>query len=229
MKFDIVMGNPPYQNGKNSNFYVEFIKKGAELLNEGGLINLITPNRFILPHTPASQSLLSNFQVEKYWIDVNKYFPGVGTNIGRFKAIKSESGHTGLCEFELPNGEVVELDPREINLPSRLPTLEGLERFKVIKALKHFTFVKKQPTHYNYVYVCRQWKTEGGRPYFDAEVGHSKTGEKRDGRYIETDNPQEVCDYLRSTDYAKELHELFGDQMNIWPFLWNYIPANTNE
>ena len=225
MHFDVVIGNPPYQKGKNSIFYVDFINKAADLTKEGGVVTLVTPNRFMLPHTPASQVILSNFQVEKYWIDVNEHFPTVGTNIGMFKVIRSNSGHKGLCDFELSNGEVVRLDPREITLPSRLPTVEGLRRFEVIKTHKHFEFVKQQPTHENYVYVCRQWKTKEGRPYFDAEVGHSKTGEKRDGRYIETDKPQEVCDYLRTTDYARELHQLFGDQMNIWPFLWNYIPT----
>ena len=223
-----MIGDPPYQKGKNSNFYVEFINNGAKLLREGGIINLIIPNRFILPHTPASKAILKNYQVIKYTVDVKKHFPGIGTNIGMFKAKRSEGGHKGLCQYELSNGDLVELDPREISLPRRLPTIEGLERFNIIKSLNHFTFIKKQPTHENYVYVCRQWKTTGGRPYFDAEVGHSKTGDKRDGRYIETDNPQEVCDYLRETDYARELHQLFGDQMNIWPFLWNYIPANTN-
>jgi len=225
MKFDVVIGNPPYQKGKNSDFYVKFIQKSAELTNEGGVVTLVTPNRFILPHTPASKAIVDNFQVEKYWIDVNHHFPGVGQNIGMFKVIRSNKGHNGVCDIELKDGEVIQLDPREITLPSRMPTVEGVDRFNKIKSLNHFTFTKKQPSHEKYVYVCRQWKSDDGRIYFDAEVGHSKTQEKRDGRYIETENPQEVCDYLRTTDYAIELHKLFGDQMNIWPFLWDYIPS----
>jgi len=227
-KFDVVIGNPPYQLGKNSNFYVKFIDKAAEVTEEGGQTILITPNRFIMPHTPASKSLLSNFKVNKMWIDVNKYFPGVGTNIGMFSVTRSMGGHTGTCIVEFGDGSQAEIDPRLPNIPSKMPTLEGIKLFDEIKQLKTFTFTTKQPTHENYVYVCRQWKSEKGRIYFDAEVGHSTSTEKRDGRYIETDNPQEVCEYLRTTENAARLHKLFGDQMNIWPFLWNYIPTQEN-
>ena len=58
--------------------------------------------------------------------------------------------------------------------------------------------------------------------YFDAEVGPSD--QPRDGKYIITEKPEEVCDYLRSSDIGPRLHKLFGDQMNIWPFLWDFIP-----
>ena len=42
MKFDVVVGNPPYQNGKDTNFYAKFMQK-AEVLSKQ-IVIMITPN-----------------------------------------------------------------------------------------------------------------------------------------------------------------------------------------
>lgn len=221
MKFDVVIGNPPYQHGKDSNFYVKFIDKAGDLLKEGGRISLIIPNRFILPHHPAAVSLKKNFKIEEVFVDVNDYFPKVGTKIGRFVGVKSNSGHSGDVKIHLKDGSVIYRDMSD-PIPTKLPTLEGIELFDELKTKQHFTVTNKRPTHGKFVFVCRQWKSTNGRIYFDAEVGGFG-----DGKYIETENPQEVCDYLRTSDAGPKLHQLFGDQMNIWPFLWNFIPTST--
>ena len=222
--FDVTIGNPPYQLGKNSNFYVEFIKQAAKRTRVGGRVSLIIPNRFVLPHTPACKAILSHYQVSKMVVDVNKYFPGVGTKIGMFTGTVSPTGHTGNISVELRDGNTIDWDPTLPSIPSRNPTLDGIKQWSKLMVKNNYHIVNKQPTDTNdYVYVCRQWKTKGGVPYFDAEVGPSD--KPRDGKYILTKKPQDLCEFLRSTDIAGELHSLFGDQMNIWPFLWDYIPT----
>ena len=223
MRFDTVIGNPPYQSGKNSNFYVEFIKHAAKLTKEGGIVSLIIPNRFILPHTPAAKSLRECYQVEQLIVDVNNHFPGVGTNIGMFKARVSSTGHHGDVDVVLSGGDTIQWDFVSPLIPSRKPTLDGVNEWRELMVKNNYNIVSKQPTDTDqFVYVCRQWKTKGGVPYFDAHVGPS--GDKRDGKYILTTKPQELCEFLRSTDLAGKIHKLFGDQMNIWPFLWDYLP-----
>ena len=224
MRFNATIGNPPYQKGKNSNFYVEFIDVAARHTIEGGRVSLIVPNRFILPHTPACKSILSQYKVSKMYVDVNKHFPGVGTKIGMFVGEVCSSGHTGLIDVELADGNVIKWDGIEPIIPSRNPTLDGINEWQSLRVKNDYIIVNKQPTdHDDFVYVCRQWKTQKGVPYFDAEVGRNDN--KRDGKYILTEKPQELCNYLRSTDIAGKIHKLFGDQMNIWPFLWQYLPT----
>ncbi len=231
--YDSTIGNPPYQKGKNSDYYVEHIKNAAEITKIGGRVVLVTPNKWILPHSNASKTLFRYYQVQKLWVDVNEHFKGIGTQIGMFSANVSAVPHEGLVEVELADKSIIQWDPRELVIPPKMPTSEGIDLFKEYRILKdegktlNFTRWSKKtiPSHENYVFVWRQWKSFQGVPYFDAEVGHKNQypNKIRDGSYILTDNPDAMCEYLRTTVYAQKLYNLF-DGMNIYPFMWDYIP-----
>lgn len=52
MKFDVIIGNPPYQRPKhaegnkdNRPLWLDFLKRGGELLNEGGWMSLLVPGQ----------------------------------------------------------------------------------------------------------------------------------------------------------------------------------------
>ena len=45
MQFDVIIGNPPFQNGGNSAFYTLFFKKVSTLLAQGGYFSLISPSK----------------------------------------------------------------------------------------------------------------------------------------------------------------------------------------
>jgi hypothetical protein len=45
MQFDVIIGNPPFQNGGNSAFYTLFFKKVSTLLTQGGYFSLISPSK----------------------------------------------------------------------------------------------------------------------------------------------------------------------------------------
>lgn len=70
MKFDVVVGNPPYQKGKNHNFYVEFVKIAKSYSKNW--IAFITPNRlFVKGHKLSNE--IQEIKLTNIWWDVSNY------------------------------------------------------------------------------------------------------------------------------------------------------------
>lgn len=102
MQFDVVIGNPPYQStedgSKRKKAWVLFSKKAIDL-----------SLRFVAFVTPQTWKLGSKYfisikkEIVSRWIaegDANKYFIGVGEDIGWW--ITDNEAQTGLPEPELP-------------------------------------------------------------------------------------------------------------------------------
>ena len=225
MRFDTVIGNPPYQNGKNSNFYVKFIEKSAEHLKEGGHFGFVIPNRFLLPHTPAARSLCSNYQLYLLRSSVNDHFPDVGTSIGTVTGTRSEAGHRGRVALQLEDGSTMPLDPKRLTVPTRSQTQESIDMWSQISSLPSYEVENSRPESGQFVFIRRQWRSKGGKVFLDAVVGDHPEGHT-DGRYIRTDDPETVSNHLRG-DIGPAIHKLFGDQMNVWPCLWSHLPTSS--
>ena len=65
-KFDIVVGNPPYQDGsktqgKNSSLWTKFVIKSNELIKQAGYICYITPSSWIAPSETQKNELKNVF------------------------------------------------------------------------------------------------------------------------------------------------------------------------
>jgi hypothetical protein len=122
MKFDVVVGNPPFQKdgkGRAEKLWPKFIAKSFELTNDGGFVSLITPTSWtsgskniLKGSTGVLHDIFHKYDVQKIDLDVSNYFPTVGIKIGYFIATKApNSGTTNL------NGQVVDLRNFDI-LPS---------------------------------------------------------------------------------------------------------------
>ena len=53
MKFDCIVGNPPYStdagNNKSKKIWIDFLEKSLNLIKENGTVSLIIPTNFLLP------------------------------------------------------------------------------------------------------------------------------------------------------------------------------------
>ena len=86
VKFDVVIGNPPYQNsqGKKAKRWVlwhRFIEKSIELVKNGGYVALITPSSWLAPSRIFD--IMTSKQLINVDLTVGRYFD-VGSTFSSF-------------------------------------------------------------------------------------------------------------------------------------------------
>lgn len=132
MKFDVVIGNPPYQEndgkgkskgggrGGDKNLYSKFISKGHEHLTNYGYLALLTPPAIFSPKNKNRDILLS----KKNYLSFVKFFeenpfPNVSTNVCFF--ILQKNVEQKPTKFIISNSSFIEvlISPDDI-LPSKI-------------------------------------------------------------------------------------------------------------
>ena len=124
MKFDVVVGNPPYQDlaGQNT-IYPKFYAKAISVCNTGGHVAMITPPA-IIPglwgvKDPDGIRMPDPIQIEKIKVGnvVKDFFPGVSSDFCYF-ILKNISPNNTQVTVITDSGEVVAagpIFPREVN------------------------------------------------------------------------------------------------------------------
>ena len=178
MKFDVVIGNPPYKINGNNNFYIKFIEKSQNLLKDGGIFAFVIPNRFLNPESMAAKQLRTFFEPDAVWTDLSSYFPHIGTNIGAVvgKKVKNNKYEKPVT-FIFSDGNITKslTSPTPIMKPTILSVLI-IE--KVFSNGKKKMIVDNDYTGENYIQVevsyCRYRSTtpRGGEKTLVTNVNH---------------------------------------------------------
>ncbi len=225
--FDSVIGNPPYNKGKKSNFYVEFINEAhKKWLCKNGYLLFVTPNRFLIPKHKANKSI-QMYQVDYICHTVDDF--NVSTDIGYFLARKTDAIDNTKVNTTFKDGNI-----SQINLDIPTPTANNDLRYKVISdkiigyADKHAIFTKKElETGKEYRFIARRWtrycrsKKKGGKHVFDISDEHGE-----DGRYLEKDN--DTIDYvtwfITRSKLMRFITNNYASTVYVPPFIWSVIP-----
>jgi site-specific DNA-methyltransferase (adenine-specific) len=138
MKFDVIVGNPPFndsagnnrteaKNTNNSNLYVEFIEKCLNIVD--GQIALITPAAWMNNDKTKNKVIDAGLCKIK---DVDPaYFPGVGIRSG-ISCFFTETGYNGDIKIQSKNNTYT------INRHSTL-TFDNPDKFELIDKVKSQT------------------------------------------------------------------------------------------
>ena len=198
MKFDAVIGNPPYNVNNNPSYYVKFIKKSKELLKEGGHLQLIIPNRFLDPGSKAGREL-SDLNMIEINANVNHHFPTVNTQIAAFRATTGEVNSKCKMVFEL-EGKVIDWDYTKV-MP--IQTTSYLSAMIVDKVFSHpgdKLVASNQPTGDNYLFIDSAYeryhhlKEKGGEKTPISRINMNNTGivKNGSGNYYDMDSVEQA-------------------------------------
>jgi len=95
MKFDVVVGNPPFQNGGNSAFYTMFFRRTGELLKPGGYFSLVSPSKAGAKYTKGYKEL-GKLGLNEIQYGMEKMFPNIGQPIAVYKGQDKQNENQNL-------------------------------------------------------------------------------------------------------------------------------------
>jgi site-specific DNA-methyltransferase (adenine-specific) len=107
MKFDVVVGNPPYQGitAKKEKLWPKFANRALELATDNGIVAMIAPSVWMnkdITVATTFRKMLSVYQLDTVITDCSDYFPAVGEKIGAFFVRKCPPD--GLTSIIHPDG-----------------------------------------------------------------------------------------------------------------------------
>lgn len=237
MEFDVVIGNPPYQKGKNSSFYVQFLKRAEEVLKPGGFFSMLIPSKAALISSKA-QKFFTPLGLNLIEFGLESYFPHQGQPIAQFAGVKGVDSSRITVKTE--DQELV--IPRESVLPVRgaSPIAISILNKLFSKPQKlGWQKLKEAPTgHYSYTarvaWGYSEFKPKGGHYAMLTHIDHCD--QYFDGRFMACKTVAEAEAYqwlLSKSRLYRFAVYCCCKATYIPPMFWNLTPdlvhCQTNE
>jgi 16S rRNA G966 N2-methylase RsmD len=129
MKFDVILGNPPYQiNSKESNkraekLWTKFIGKSNGLLKDGGILSFVTPTSWLSGSKNISKGSygVMDLFLENNLTYIEKGFKFENVSIDtHYWIMKKNSNYTNTIVFDSNTNEIKDINLRNGFFPSDL-------------------------------------------------------------------------------------------------------------
>ena len=164
MKFDVILGNPPYQiNSKKSNkraekLWTKFIGKSNDLLKEGGILSFVTPTSWLSGSKNISKGSygVMDLFLENNLTYIEKGFKFENVSIDtHYWIMKKNSNYTTTIVFDSNTNEIKNINLRNGFFPSDLNNektsiiekIFNMDSFDWIPATSMYTKWRKDATN----------------------------------------------------------------------------------
>jgi site-specific DNA-methyltransferase (adenine-specific) len=160
MKFDVIIGNPPYQEGgrddQANKLWPQFVKKAYDLVEDSGYVAMITPNGWMQPTADIGKgtgknalSIFNDIFKKNNLILANidsdnireTHFKGVGSTFSYY--LFQKASYLGSTEFITSTGNV-QIDISKID---SLPKVTSKESLSIVKKMSGTPFLFCDQNH----------------------------------------------------------------------------------
>ena len=160
MKFDVIIGNPPYQEGgrddQANKLWPQFVKKAYDLVEDNGHVAMITPNGWMQPTADIGKgtgknalSIFNDIFKKNNLIVANidsddireTHFKGVGSTFSYY--LFQKASYSGSTEFITSTGNV-QIDISKID---SLPKVTSKESLSIVKKMVGTPFLFCDQNH----------------------------------------------------------------------------------
>ena len=230
-KYDIVMGNPPFQKGRNMMFYVYFIDLANKLIKDNGYLVYVIPNKILIPN--KANNAIKNFNPLFIYHTVNKDFLPTVISTTICAVVSKKEAFNKETKVEFDNGEMM------VDLETPTPTQYNDIKLKEIsdkilfgKDKKYLTASKEKPAK-SHIYISRVWmryspsKPDGGGSHIFKISDAPGAGDDGSGKYITI--PEGITKsllvwVLSRSEVMRFITKIYAGAMNVPAFIWDIIP-----
>jgi hypothetical protein len=143
MKFDVVVGNPPYQAPKKGDYsyWARFVAKGNDQLNDGGYLGMVIPSGWMSPTNDIRQGqrsvlrdIMAVNDTKHVCIDPDlgkRNFPGIGQTFTWF--VLQKSPNLGNTSLDLGPKQIT-VDLSKLQMLPKMPDEIGISIIRKITA-----------------------------------------------------------------------------------------------
>ena len=240
MKFDLIIGNPPYQSEKGTGtqpLWPLFVYKASTMLTDDGCLSMVTPNKWC-GHTTnvikggihLYRDVFKGKMVECNIQECSKYFHKVGGYENCFSYfIISNSGSKTFKAVTLEGTTTVDQDQFDFLPLTNLTTLTA-SILKKLTTGKSFGFKQVSTGFSNQnngsivISMAQRMHYEKLNIYYDKDTKFSATSKSTVSRKTFKSSSQKKVDAVFRSSIYKFIHKVFWNNDNFGTSFYNSLP-----